>query len=39
LPSDGLHKDSMGVLQRMVKTRIPTITKQTLRHELSVSQI
>jgi hypothetical protein len=39
LPIDDLRKDSIGVLQEMVKVRIPTITKQALRYELSVSRI
>ena len=39
LPSDGLRKGSMGALQRTVKVRIPTITKQALRYELGVSCI
>jgi hypothetical protein len=32
LPSNDLCKDSLGALQEMVKARIPTITKQTLRY-------
>jgi hypothetical protein len=39
LPSDGLHKDSIGALQEMVKVHIPTITKQALRYKLGVSRI
>jgi hypothetical protein len=39
LPSDGLRKDSVGALQGIVKARMPTITKQTLRYELGVSRI
>jgi len=39
LPSDVLHKDSMGALQGIVKARMPTITKQALRYELGVSRI
>jgi hypothetical protein len=39
LPNDGLHKDSVGALQGIVKARMPTITKQPLRYELSVSRI
>jgi hypothetical protein len=29
----------VGALQRIVKARIPTITKQALRYELGVSRI
>jgi hypothetical protein len=39
LPSDILHKDSMGALQGTVKAHMPTITKQALRYELGVSRI
>jgi hypothetical protein len=39
LPSDDLRKDNIGVLQEMVRAHIPTITKQTLRYELSVSHV
>jgi hypothetical protein len=39
LSSDDLRKDSIGELQEMIKVRIPTITKQTLRYELGVSRI
>jgi len=39
LPSDVLRKDSVGALQEMVKVRIPTITKQALRHEFGFSRI
>jgi hypothetical protein len=35
LSSDDLRKDSIEALQEMVKVRIPTITKQALRYELS----
>ena len=39
MPSDNLHKDSIWALEEMVRVRIPTITKQTLRYELGVSRI
>ena len=39
LPSDDLCKDSMRVLQGMVKTCMPITTKQTLKYELGVSRI
>jgi hypothetical protein len=39
MPSDDLCKDSIGVLQEIVKAHMPTITKQTLRYELGVSSI
>jgi hypothetical protein len=39
LPSDDLRKDNIGALWEMVKARIPTITKQALKYELSVSRI
>jgi hypothetical protein len=39
LPNDDLCKDSIGALREMVKTCIPTITKQALRYELGVSRI
>jgi len=39
LSSDDLRKDSIEELQEMIKVRIPTITKQTLRYELGVSRI
>jgi len=37
--SDDLRKDSIGALREMIKVRIPTITKQTLRYELGFSRI
>jgi len=39
MPSYGLRKDNMGVLQKTVKARMSTITKQALRYELGVSRI
>jgi len=39
LPSDDLCKDSMRVLQGMVKTCMPITTKQTLKYEFGVSRI
>jgi len=39
LPSDSLRKDNMRALQEIVKTHMPTITKQTFIYELGVSRI
>jgi len=39
LPSDDFCKDSMGALREMIKARMRTISKQTLRYELGVSRI
>jgi hypothetical protein len=39
LSSDDLRKDSIEVLQEMVKIHIPIITKQTLKYELGFSRI
>jgi hypothetical protein len=39
MPNYDLHKDSVGVLQGTVKTRMSTITKQALRYELGVPRI
>jgi len=39
LSSYDLRKDNIEALWEMVKACIPTITKQTLKYELSVSRI
>ena len=37
--NDDLCKDNLGALREMVKARLPTITKQTLKYELGISHI
>jgi len=39
MPSDSFCKNNIRVLRGMVKACMPTITKQTVSYELTVSRI